>query len=166
VSPPRAPFAVRVLAACTLGLLVCPFVFLAIGALSHFPAMFSIVMLPTFLVGCGFLLFRYLAKPREAPARRPALVVLESLSWMSVGVFLFFVSGINLPTTFERVGAACTAFLVGSAICFPVVVLRRTALERRLGYLRPAAALAILLLILGGSVVIAVAYLRTPAAFI
>jgi hypothetical protein len=49
------------LTACILGLVTCPFPYIAIGALSHFA--FSLTILPPFLIGSGFLLWRYRARP-------------------------------------------------------------------------------------------------------
>jgi hypothetical protein len=159
-------FAVAALAACLLGLALCPVGFIAMGALSQFPPLFSAVMLPPFLLGCCFLLWRYLSRPAEPPTRRIALLLAEVPSWIAVAVFLFFVSGFTLLTTFERLGIVSTAFLAASVVCLPVVLLRRTALERRLADLPGALVLAVLLLLLAGASAATVAYLRTPPAFI
>jgi hypothetical protein len=122
-------------------------------------------MLPPFLLGGGFLLWRYLSRPPDPPVRRIPLLLIEGASWMAVGAFLFFVSGISLMTAFERVGAVCTAFLVASALCLPLVLRRRTTLERRLHRLPGAVTITLLLAVLATSSV-AVCYLRAPPAFI
>ncbi len=42
-------------AACILGILVVPYLYIALGALFSFPLAFSLIMLPPLLVGSGFL---------------------------------------------------------------------------------------------------------------
>jgi len=154
------------LAALVLGLLVCPFLFIAMGALFRFPPLLSLVALPPLLLGSGFLLRRYLARPTEAAARGAALLVVEGLSWAVVGVFLFLVSGINIMTRFERLGTVCTSFLAASAVSLPLVLVRRTALERRLARLPGAVAAVASALILLAAGLVMIAFLRAPPAFI
>jgi hypothetical protein len=160
----RLPFVA--LTACVLGLLVCPLVYVATGALSRFSPAFSFVMLPPFLLGAAFILTRYLAGPAERSGRRVSLLVVEGAGWIAVAAFLFFVSGVNLMRGFERLGAACTMFLAAAVVWLPVVALRRTALERRLTKLPRAPAITVLLLVVGLASAAAIMYLATPPAFI
>lgn len=167
MNAPARRFPVSALAACLLGLAICPLAFIAMGALAQFPPLFTALFLPPFLLGAGFLLWRYVSRSPDPPARRLPLLVLEGLGWIAVVVFLYFVSGFTLLTTAERVGLASTAFLTASVLCLPVVLLRRgTALERRLSPLPDAAAIALLLLVLVASAAATVSYLTTPAKFI
>ena len=158
--------ALQVATACLLGLVVCPYGFIAVGALSSYPALFSVVMLPPFLLGSGFLLWRYLSRPSPAPGRRRFLLVFEGLSWLAVGVFLFFISNFTLLTDLERFGAVCTDFLAASALFLAVVLLRSTALEQRLGRLPRAVVLIFLILLLVAAVPASVRYLVTPPKFL
>lgn len=160
------------LAACVLGLALCPLPYIAVGALFRFPPLFSLVMLPPWLLGSGLLLWRYLRKPTEPPAptagtRRAVLIfALEGASWIAIATFAYFISGFTLMTSAERVGAACTAFLFTGAGCLPLALARRTALERRLAALPSAAAAILLLLLLVATGAAAAAYLLAPPAFI
>ena len=90
---------------------------------------------PPALSGCGFLSFRHLLKPHDSSARKILLLGIESASWIAIARFLFFVSSINLMTPLERVRVVSMVFLVSRTVFVPVVLLRRTALERRLGRL-------------------------------
>lgn len=159
-------FPVAPLAACVLGLVVCPFAYFAVGALSDLRAPYRYVMVPAFLLASGALLVRYLAKPTEQPGRRLRLLVIEVASWIAIAIFLFIVSGLRLMTGVERVGAACAAFMLASALCLPVVLIRRTALEQRLARLPTAALVTALLAILATSSAAVIAYLTTPPRFI
>lgn len=64
------------LTACILGLVTCPFPYIAIGALSHFAFTFSLTILPPFLIGSGFLLWRY----RKLDTQNRAEVVSRGLA--------------------------------------------------------------------------------------
>ncbi len=158
------------LAACVLGLALCPLPYIAAGALFRFPPLFSLVMLPPWLLGSGLLLGRYLRKPTEPPPTagtpRAVLFLGEGASWIAIATFAYFLSGFTLMTAAERVGAACTAFLLTSAVCLPLALARRTALEQRLAALPSTAAAVLLLLILAASGAAAVNHLLTPPAFI
>lgn len=166
MNPTARRLPASVLSACLLGLAACPFAFIAIGALSQFPLVFRMVMLPPLLLGCSFLLRRYLAKPSELPPPRRARLTIETLSWVAVAVFLFFISDISLATTFERAGAVSTAFLAASAVFLPVTLLRRTDIERRVGQLPRRLVLTLVIATLAAASAASVIYLWTPAAFI
>jgi len=154
------------LAACPLGLLLCPFAFIAGGALSGFSPSFSLVLLPPFLLGCGFLLRRLLATPKEPGARQALQRALKAISWLVVVSFLYLISGVNLLRAFERFGAVCTYFLVVSVAVLPLLLLRPTDLETRMARLPRGLSVVVLLLLLGVSTVAMVAYLTAPPAFI
>jgi hypothetical protein len=154
------------LAACALGLILCPFAFIAGGALSDFSAVFSLVLLPPFLLSCGFLLQRFLARPEESVARQPLLWSLEAISWLVLVTFLYLVSGAKLLRGFERLGAVCTAFLAASAAALPLLLLRPTRLAMRMARLSQPLSILVLLLILAVSTFAMVFYLITPPTFI
>jgi ABC-type amino acid transport substrate-binding protein len=152
------------LAACVLALAICPVGFIATGTLGMYPPTFGYVMVPPFVLGCGFLLGRYLARP-GAPRRLP-LLLLELPSWIAVLALLFFLSNYSLLTSFERVSGVCVAFLAALALCLPVALLRRTALEERLGGIPTGAALALVLVLIATTAVVAVVHLTTPDRFL
>lgn len=153
------------LAACVLGLVLCPFVYVAIGALAGFAPAFSWVSLPPLLVSSGYLLSRFLAKPKENASSHPQLMA-EILSWSVIVAFVAVVSGFTLQTRFERIGLSLTFFLLASLLCLPGVLMRKTALQQRLGRLPNGVAKSVLLLVLSISAVTATAYLFGAQAFI
>lgn len=150
------------LSACVLGLALSPVPFIAVGALSHFAPLFTVVTGTPLALGCAFLLWRYLGRPAGPSARPRALAVVEALSWTAVAAFLLLVSRFNLAGSFERLGAVCTAFLVASVACLPVVAARRAALERRLEALPGRVALALLVATVAASSAVVALYLRSP----
>jgi hypothetical protein len=149
-----------------VGLILCPFAFIAGGALSGFSATFSLVLLPPLLLACGFLLGRLLARPSEPAPREALLWSFEAMSWLVLVVFLYLVSGVNLTIGFERFGVVCTAFLATSVAAFPFLLLRPTRVEARLARLPRAPSMLILILIVAVATVSAIIYLATPPAFI
>jgi hypothetical protein len=161
----KGDLAAAMLAACTLGLGISPLLYVAIGALSAFPAAFSLALLPPFVAGVAFLLWWYLRKPADRTGSVFQLVA-EMASWLAVAVFLFFVSGVNLQTTAERVGLSCVFFLIASACCLPLTLTRETALEARIRRLPMAASVGVLLAVLVVAGVVTAKYLLTPPAFI
>jgi hypothetical protein len=154
------------LAACSVGLLLCPLVFIAGGALSGFSTAFSLVLLPPFLVSCGFLLRRYLAKPGAAVARQALLWSLEAISWLVVVTFLYLLSGVHLSRGGERFGVMCTSFLAASAAALPFLLLRPTRLETRVARLPRALSVVALVLILAVSTTAMIVYLTAAPAFV
>jgi len=152
------------LAACALSLAICPIGFIATGTLGMYPPAFGYLMVPPFVLGCGYLLVRYLARP-GAPRRLP-LLLLELPSWIAVLALLFFLSNYSLVTSFERAGGVCVAFLAALALCLPVALLRRTALEERLGRIPIGVAMAVVLLVIATTAVVAVVHLTTPDRFL
>jgi hypothetical protein len=153
------------LAACILGLVICPFWYIVIGAPFSFPPAFSFLMLPPQLIGSGYLLWRFLAKP---PAHAMILthVMLETVSWLAIIVFLIAISRFTLMTPFERLGLFCSFFLLAWFCCLPVTLLREIALEQRLRPLPFGVSVSVLIIVLMLSGIAMIAYLARPPAFI
>jgi hypothetical protein len=157
--------AATVLTACILGLVTCPFLYIAIGAPLQFAPAFSFIVLPPFLIGSGFLLWRYLPRSPTFGTSMPLLVA-EVLSWAAIGIFLFLVSGFTLIQTAQRIGLAAMFFLLTSLLCLPLVIWRETALEARIERLpRTVSALALLVLLAAAGSAIA-AYFLVPVHLI
>lgn len=153
------------LASCIVGLVVSPYLYIAIGALFQFPPAFSFVALPPLLFGSGFLLRRFLAKPT---GRAMSLITLaiEVVSWTGIVIFLFLISRFNLFTLFERAGLFCTFFLLASVLCLPLISLRNTALKQRLKKLPRGIALSVLILVLASSGLLVIVYQFSSPQFI
>jgi hypothetical protein len=158
-------FPAAALAACILGLVICPFLYIAIGALFRFPPAFSLLILPPFLVGSGFLLWRFLSKPTDR-AMNILFLLIEGISWIAITVFLILISRFNLQTGFERFGLFCTFFLLTSLCFLPLVLMRKTALEQRLTRLPKSVSISALLVLLALSGLVMIAYLLSTPAFI
>jgi hypothetical protein len=152
------------LAACVLGLVLCPFAYIAIGALRGFAPAFSFLTLPPLLASAGYLLYRFLSRPPQGPSNM-LLLSAEVFSWILIGLFLVVVSGFTLVTRFERFGLSATLFLVASLVSLPVVLLRRTALQQRLSGLPRALAIVLLLAVLVVALVTMVVFLLQAPAF-
>jgi hypothetical protein len=160
--PARKNLAATALTACILGLVTCPLPFIAAGALSHLTRDFYFVELPPFLVGSGFLLRRYLARPPRAAGDIPLLVA-EILSWDAIAVVLFIVSAIGLQDTAERIGSSSMSFLLTSLLCLPLVIWRETALEAWIGRLPRAMSVGALVIVLAAAAIaIAADFLIPP----
>lgn len=91
-------FAVTALAACVLGLALTPLPFVAIGARGESELGLYFKQLGPYCIGIGFLLWRYLARPREGARRQIAVLFAEAESWMVVAALLVLVSEVNLLT--------------------------------------------------------------------
>ena len=157
----RRDLAATALTACILGAATCPLPYIAMGALSQFALAFSLILLPPFLMGCGFLLWRYLARPAASPDGM-VLRGAEILSWGGVAVFLFFISGFTLLGTPHRIGLASMLFLLTSLVCLPLVVWKDTALETRIKRRPRAVAVAALLVLLAAAGLATAAYFLVP----
>ena len=153
------------LTACVLGLVLCPFAYVAIGALAAFAPAFSWIALPPLLLSNVYLLYRFLAKPNESSSGRLHLIA-EVLSWIMIAAFVAVVSGFTLQTAFERIGLSLTIFLMASLFCLPAAVMRKTALQQRLMRLPNGVVKSVLLVVVSVSVIIATAYLFGTPAFI
>ena len=153
------------LAACVLGLLLCPFVYLAIGALRAFePAMF-IITLPPLFASVWYLGQRYLRRAANEPLRIRS-VLFEAASWLVIGFFLLVVSNLNLMTPIERAGLFFCIHPVASVVLVPFTVLRTTALKQRLTRLPPWMALTVLAMYAGLAAIMAASYMLLPQRFI
>jgi hypothetical protein len=162
---PRANLPSAGLAACVLGLVLCPFAYIAIGALRRFAPAFALVTLPPLVASAAYLLFRFLSKPAQSPSR--ALhVFAEVVSWVLIVAFLVLVSEFTLVTTFERIGFTAALFLVATLVSLPYVLLRKTALQERLKRLPHTTATLVLLTVLLLAAAVTVVYLLQPPAFI
>ena len=152
------------LAACVLGLVLCPFAYVAIGALAGFAPAFSFLTLPPLLASAGYLLYRFLSKPAQGSSST-LLLSAEVVSWIVIAAFLVVVSGFTLLTRFERIGLSSTLFLVATLVALPGVLLRRTALQQRLRRFPDGVTLVLLLAVLVVAVVSMVIYLLRAPAF-
>jgi hypothetical protein len=85
-----------------------------------------------FILSSVFVFWRYLSKATNVAIRRISMFVAKSAAWIVIAQFLFLVSGINLLRGAERWGAVAESFLAASVISLPIVLKRRTALEKRL----------------------------------
>jgi hypothetical protein len=144
---------------------LCPFGYIAVGALGGFRPVFALITLPPLLAATACLLVRFLSKPSEAPTVRRWLLVAEIASWLVILWFLTVISRFTLLTPFERIGVSSMFFLVATVLCLPVVLLRRTALQQRLAWLPSGAATFALFAILLGAAALAIVYLVREPSF-
>lgn len=151
------------LAACVLGLVLCPFVFVAniIRRPGAMEAEFWFVTLPPLLICCGYLLYRFLGKPKERASSSPRRLIvkiigwlMEILSWLVIVAFITVVSFYPLNTTFERILISVTFFLFASLLSLPVVLVRKTALQQRLMQLPRGVVPSVLVLVISAVVVV------------
>jgi hypothetical protein len=153
---------VACLAACVLGIALCPCVYIAFGALHGFSLAFKYGVVPALMLGDTFLLWRYLSSPRPKPTPR-RIQLLEWLAWSATLGFLHVMSGVNATTGLERFGGACAVFLPVAGACLPIVLNRKTDLGRRLTRLPLGFAVSVLLAVLVVSGAAAYVYLlRAP----
>ena len=157
----RAALPAAVLAALVLGLVLCPYIYVAIGALGQFAPALSFVALPLLLISSGCLLFRFLGKPKER-ASSNAWLIAEILSWFVIAAFITVISNFTLFTTFERIATFFMFFLLASLLSLPVVLMRKTALQQRLMKLPNRVITPLLVLIVSVSAAIVVVDLLTP----
>lgn len=153
------------LAACILGLVLCPFGYIAMGALAGFTPAFSWLALPPLLASVGYLLIRFLARQGQGAASKLALLA-ELFSWTVIAAFLAVVSGFTLLTKLERIGLFATVFLAATLLSLLIFLLRRTALEERLKPLPLPLTLLVLLAVLLAAAVAMGYYLLHAPAFI
>jgi len=159
-------FATAALAACILGLLVSAYLYIAIGALFGFNLAFSVLILPLFLGTSGFLLWRYLSKPKDRPLKFQ-LIAIEIVSWIGVLAFLYIISGFTIMTISERIGLTSTFFLLASIFCLPLIRLRKsTTLEQRLMRLSSGITIGVLIVVLTLSSLAMMIYLFSTPRFI
>jgi len=144
----RFPLSVTVLAALILGLILCPFIYVAFGALEGYPstpAYIILIILPPFLISSAFLLFRLLSKPKESASKKIWQIV-EILSWLVIAAFTWFVSFHPWNSLIEWIGLLFIVYLLASLISLPIVLfMRKTALQQRLMKRPPIAKAGIVL---------------------
>ena len=173
------------LAACVLGAALCPLVFVVVFGGTDillgrrgFGPEFWLATLPPLLISIGYLLYRFLRKPREQASSgtrlngkiaRWLMVILNWLmsivSWLVIAAFVSIISIYPFSTQFEQLGLSLTFFLVASLLSLPVVLLRKTALQQRLMQLPNGVVTTALALVVSISAVIAAVYLMTPDSF-
>jgi Na+-transporting NADH:ubiquinone oxidoreductase subunit NqrE len=162
VKPSHRTIAATGLSACVFGLALCPYVYVAIGALAGFGLAFSFLTLPPLAASTALLLYCFLSKPSGQRTR----LRLELICFSVVIAFLVLVSGFSLHTTLERIGLSASVFLASSALCLPVVLVRRTALQQRVESLPVLAVRLTLIAILTVASAAAVAFSFAEPAFI
>ncbi|XVJ69342.1 MAG: hypothetical protein HEQ39_06585 [Rhizobacter sp.] len=162
----KAKFPVIVLTSFIMGLLLTPLVYVAIGALGGFSMAFSILSLPLLLVSTLFLMRRFLLRISAPGKAGLGFMVVELVCWLLVGVFLFIVSGFTLLTAEERMGQFCVLLLIATVLATPLVLLRPSALARRVAQWPAQLVLACSLMAAVASIMFAVIHLSTPARFL
>jgi len=154
------------LAACSLGTVLCPAPFIVLGARDELLPTTSLIVSSVFMLSAGFLLARLVGSKFRQPAHRAVLGMIEVASWVTVAALLLFVSQIHLLRGLARWGSVSMFFLVASAICFPLVWTRPTAIEHRLARLPRALVVVALFAVLALSGITLYLFLTTPARFI
>jgi hypothetical protein len=153
------------LAACVLGFATAPLPLLLLAGRSEWGGAFGIVASTVVLLASGALVYRYVIRRAEAARTGAAGCVVEAVSWVVVIAFLIVGSGIKLLVGVARAGVVADSFLLLTLLELPVVILRRTAVERRLARL-PRAGVRIgatAALVVAG--LVALIDLATPARF-
>jgi hypothetical protein len=105
---------------------------------------------------CGsYLLYRFLWKPSEQPSS-PVLLVCDLFSALAITVFISMASqwlSISWIKTFSEVVLPLLYFLLAILISLPVVLIRETALQRRLMMRLPNSILMLLVALVLSSTV-------------
>ncbi len=156
---------VTALAACCVGLVLCPFAYVAIGALAGFAPAFSFLTIPPLLLATGYLLWRFFAQ-RATSLASGWLVAAEWLSMLLIGAFLTIVSGFTLLSAFERVGLFAMLFSVTTMLALPIVLKRTTPLGERLARWPKAITLPLLVAIFLATLVAVTGYLLAEPVFL
>ena len=159
----RSSFPAAALAAFVLGSVLCPFVYVVIGALGEFESEISLFLLLLLLTSSGYLLFRFLSKPKES-ASGGVWRIAEILSWFVIAAFIVVASNIRIPffTVLARTGFLFMFLLLASLLSLPVVLLRKTALQQRLMKLPNSVIVLLLVLVMSTSAAVIAVYLLTP----
>lgn len=148
------------LAACLLGFVFCPVPFVVLAARAELQPIAAAVIAAAFVLRAGFLPARLLGKTRSGTSMR---LLLELASWVTIAALLLFISQMHLMRGVERWGTISLIFLGASALCFPLVWVRRTALEQRLTRLPRTIVITALCALLTLSGTMLYAYVTTPA---
>ena len=97
---------VTALAACVLGIVVCPVPYVVLAARAELsPTALATAALP-FMLGATILLKRFLTKPTTGLTRGLAMRLIELASWIAVVSFLLFISQIHLLRGLQRWGGS------------------------------------------------------------
>ncbi len=160
-----ANFLTKILAGSILGLILCPFAYIAIGALGGFAPAFSLIALPPLLASSACLLYRFLSSPAATSAKQRWLFI-QILCWFLIAVFLGIVSGFTLLTTAERFGLFSTLFLACTLLSLPIVMKRNNALSAKLQTWPQLVTRLVAVLILLAAVSSSLFYMLTTAKFI
>jgi hypothetical protein len=164
--PAKRNLVATALTACVLGLVTSPLSFIVVGASrSEFSPTSSFILLLPFFVSSGFLLWRYLARSPITVGGIPLLVA-EILSWNTIAVTLFTVSGIGLQDTAQRIGSSSMSFLLISLLCLPLVIWRETALEAWIRRLPRAMSVGALVIVLAAATIAIAADFLIPSHLI
>lgn len=154
------------LAACLLGFVWCPLPFLALAARAELQPMASTMLFSIFSLSAGVLLVRLLRKPSETPSFGIAIGIVELASWATLAAILLFISKMHLMRGVERWGTVSLVFMSASVLCFPVVWMRRTAVEQRIKRLPRAMIVSALCIVLAVTSTTIFLYVTTPARFL
>lgn len=166
VMAPPSRISAAALASCVLGFVLSPAPFIVLAARAELPLMASSIVASAFALSAGFLFTRLLSRPTSEPTGGTAIRLIELGSWATVTSVLVFISNMNLLRGIERFGAASVFFLSASTVCFPLVWVRRTAIEQRITRLPRALVVSALCTALGLSGGMALVYMTTPAQFL
>lgn len=156
----------KALTACVLGYVLCPVPFLALAARDELQPLAAVVVAAAYIASAGFLLVRFLSTPHASASYGVFLRILELTSWAAVTAILTFISRMHLLIGIERWGTVSLFFLAGSALSFPFVWARYTAVEQRITRLPQAAILSMLCIVLIVSLVLVALYFTTPTRFL
>jgi hypothetical protein len=166
MTPALQRLPVTALAACVLGIVLCPVPYALLAARAEFTSFALPTTALPFAIGAAVLFRRLLRKPQVVATRSRAMQWVELASWVTVVSFLFFISQIHLLRGVQRWGAVSAVFLSASVCCLPLVWLRPTVIEQRLAVLPRALILTALCGILAVSGILLLMYLSTPTQFI
>ena len=153
------------LASLVSGLLLTPVVYIAIGALGAFSAQLSYFVLPVFILSAGYLFWSLFASSERGESSRWT-ILLESLCWLVVILFLMVISGFRLFTMGERIGFACSIFLVTTMISYPVVYLRSSVLLSRMEKLPRSNSMVFAVVVILSAVISSGYYIIRPSGFL
>ena len=143
-----------VLSACLLGLASSPAYYILLFGYQDLEALLVPGLAPAFLPGVAgsvLLLVRFLSVPQDQEDRRLRWRFWEAIGWLGVVVTLWpFVLGMPLfGDAWHQAGAVSLFVLLAAAVYLPVVLLRNTALERRLRRLPRVVILSCLVVLVG-----------------
>lgn len=159
--PTRAHPAHTGLCACTLGLLLSPLGYVAIGAYGEFSPLVAWLTAPMLLLGMGGLVRLLLVRAPATASVWPTSV--EVLCWLCILGVQVVISDIRLMGAVERCAASALFFLGMSVLSWPLAAWRPdTRLARRWARLPQRQATALLVLWVTSAAAVALAGLLPP----